>query len=103
MAETKVTEAFKFDEIIIKEKFAIIEKAINEKIGKRGHNPYVWVSENVNPLIERFMGNKEAKIEPERTKELQEAILKLPDSPVPFFEASNEPVKEPRNRILTPG
>lgn|ERR1041385_2458103 len=99
--ESKET-AFKFDEAKVKAKFATIEKAVNDQQGKRGYNPFVFINETVNPLVKRFIGSKEEKIEPERTKELQDTILSLPDEPPKFFEASQEPIKEPKTKIITP-
>ena len=92
---------FQFDDARVKGHFAAIEKLVNEQQGKKGHNPFLWLAEKVNHLADRYRGYtekvivktpsrdihgrpielediKEIKHPPERTKELQDAILAVP-------------------------
>lgn len=77
---------FKFDETKVKEKFALIEVEVNKQQGKKGHNPFIWLQNVVNPLVNRFL-NKD-----ERTKELYDAIVALPTTPpIPKMTTDNAP------------
>lgn len=104
MAETKSTPTpptvtFVFNEEAVKAKFGRIEDGVNKVAGKKGQNPFVWLHDTVNPLIERFMKNNE------RSKELQDAILALPDVPPSPFKvpAVEEPKVEPVAKLSPTG
>lgn len=76
MAETKETKPvapveFKFNEDAVKKHLGLIEAEINKKAGQPGFNPFMWAEACVQPLVKRFMQG-------ERSKELQDAVLKLP-------------------------
>lgn len=109
---TETKQEFKFDEDKVKEKFAVIEKSVNEQQGKKLHNPFIWLNKVVNPLIKRLNGykttltqeevdaGKEPKeIPPERSKELYDAILALPDvPPLPKMATDTNPTETNINR-----
>jgi len=63
-----------FDETAIKKKIQTIEENVNKIVGRKGYNPHFWLNQSVHPLVNRFLAG-------ERTSELQDAILALPDSP----------------------
>lgn len=72
-----VTPAFTFNEQVVKEHMHKVEEGVNKFAGKKNYNPFLWVKEKVQPLVDRFMKG-------ERTKELQEAIVALPTTPPPI-------------------
>ena len=84
------TVKFEFDVKAVETKLETIKKSIDSVAGKKGHNPYVWAAENVTPLQQRFIGNKDQKVAPERSKELFDKIMALPDSPPQFFTPTKE-------------
>lgn len=63
-----------FNEQAVQQKMDKIAENVNKTAGQRGKNPFIWVQRVVQPLVDRFMKG-------ERTKELEKAILSLPDEP----------------------
>lgn len=74
---------FVFNEQAVADKFAKLQSSIQENAGKKGHNPFLWWKRNAQDLYSRF--NKA-----ERTKELQDAVLALPDSIQPVTVVQEE-------------
>lgn len=62
------------DESKVKAHFDKIAENVNKQQGKIGFNPFVWLKETVNPLIERFKKG-------ERSSKLEGEILSLPEVP----------------------
>jgi len=63
-----------FNEQAVQQKMDKIAENVNKTAGQRGKNPFIWVKNVVQPLVDRFMKG-------ERTKELEKSILSLPDEP----------------------
>src|SRR5712675_2323115 len=94
---------FKFDEEKIAAKLKTIEENVNAQQGKRLHNPFIWLSKSVNPLIRRLNvyivhptdeelanGKVSKEFPPERTKELYDKLMALPDvPPLPKMSVDN--------------
>src|SRR5437868_11843935 len=74
VASIKPIAEWSFDEQKIKEHFGKIEENVNKQQGKKGFNPFFWLRDTVNPLIEEYKKGT-------RTKELEGKILSLPEVP----------------------
>lgn len=68
MADT--VKPFTFDETKVKEHFKKIEDSVNATQGKKGYNPFMYLQNKVNPLIEAY-------IKGERTEALFNKIMSL--------------------------
>lgn len=77
---TKPTETatYTFDETKVKEHFKKIEDAVNAVQGKKGYNPYLYLSAKVNPLMDQYINGV-------RTRELFDAIMNLSTEIKPVF------------------
>src|SRR6267142_2363499 len=97
------TDTFKFDSKLLREHLDKVVEYHNQFVGKKGHNPFFYLRDKVNPLIRRLTGyndvdakGKEVKVPPETTKELSDAIMALPlKDNAPLVVTSPEDKKEP--------
>lgn len=98
----EVKPEFKFDMNAIQEHLSKIEVEVNKQQGKPGCNPFVFLEEHVNPLLDRLQGrikkvDSNGKViikagPPERTEELWEAIMRLPtEIPKPNMTVDENP------------
>jgi hypothetical protein len=53
-----------------------VKRFVNEYAGKPGHNPALWLSRKVNPLVSRYEAG-------ERTSDLLKEMLSIPAKEVP--------------------
>ena len=66
---TKIPE-FKFDAEKAKAHIETIKEHLKQFVGKQNHNPFLWIKDHLEPLVQRLEDG-------EKTKELFEAILSL--------------------------
>jgi hypothetical protein len=52
-----------------------VSEAAKKNVGKAGHNPWIWITQNVKPLADKLEDAAN------HTLELQTAILALPTTP----------------------
>jgi hypothetical protein len=69
--------AFVFDKAACVKKFDEVGKSVSAYKGRAGYDVDAWLKENVYPLDVRL------NVKGEKTKDLFDAIMALPDRPVP--------------------
>lgn len=77
---------FTFDEKKLREHIDKVVEYHNQFVGKKGHNPFFFIRDHVNPLTKRLS-------EGEKTKELSDAILAL-KMEAPVVSKAVEPAQE---------
>lgn len=78
---------FKFDEAALRAHLDKVCESQNKYVGLKNHNPYVWITKNVKPLVNRLEGrNDDGSKAPKDTSEaLSKAIMALPLDHVPVI------------------
>lgn len=78
LVKTDTTSAeVPFDKDKIAAKINAVQANMNTFVGKRNHNPFLWIKQHVTPLIKRLEGG-------ETSPELQAAVFALPEDAVPI-------------------
>lgn len=94
----KTTFVFDFD--LCNNHLHQVVASLEQYEGKKGHNPFVYLEQNVKPLITR-LGTKEKG---ERTPELEKAILALSVEKAPkYIDDVPTPVEDKGNQMKKPG
>lgn len=82
-----VVKPFPFDEAKCELHLKKVTEGHTKYVGKKLHNPFIWLRDNLEPLAKRFFAG-------ERTEELQKAILALPLDAVPKVVDDEAPSEE---------
>ena len=87
MSDTKPIE-FKFDVEKAKAHIKSIEEHLKQFIGKKDHNPFLWINTHLTPLVQRLEKG-------DTSKDLFDAILSLKkEAPVTSITPPEPPKKE---------
>ncbi len=82
------TPTFTFNKDALQKKLDKVVEFQNKFVGKHNHNPFLWISKYVTPLVKRLTGftsEDGTKVSAETTKELQDSIMALPEDKVPII------------------
>ena len=90
------TTTFKFDTEKLKAHINKIKSFQESFKGKVNHNPFLWLKENVEPLLERLEKG-------EKTELLHNLILSLKEVPPTIDKDYKEPIPEKKEPIKPMG